>query len=123
MSSLYRSPDWRERGRLRDELLNGEIFYTLREAQTSSRAGGATKHRPASRRPRLQAAGTKGLRPGILRVAGCAGVRASVKLTNNWTTQGRLVTFFEHPMNAITVIPPYKHHGMWVFDDPRVGLV
>ena len=26
-------PDWCERGRLRDELLNGEIFYTLREAQ------------------------------------------------------------------------------------------
>ena len=26
-------------------------------------------------------------------------------------------------MNAITVIAPYKHHAMWVFDDPRVGLV
>ena len=26
-------------------------------------------------------------------------------------------------MNAITVISPYKHLGMWVFDDPRVGLV
>ena len=26
-------PDRRERGGLRDELLNGEIFYTLREAQ------------------------------------------------------------------------------------------
>ena len=26
-------------------------------------------------------------------------------------------------MNAINVIKPYKHHGMWVFDDPRVGLV
>ena len=25
--------------------------------------------------------------------------------------------------NAICVIAPYKHHGMWVFDDPRVGLV
>lgn len=24
--------------------------------------------------------------------------------------------------NAIHVIAPYKHHGMWVFDDPRVGL-
>jgi hypothetical protein len=30
---LMRAPDWRERGCLRDELLNGEIFYTLREAQ------------------------------------------------------------------------------------------
>ena len=28
-----------------------------------------------------------------------------------------------HRMNAINVISPYKHHGMWVFDDPRVGLV
>jgi hypothetical protein len=26
-------------------------------------------------------------------------------------------------MNAINVIAPYKHHGMWVFDDLRVGLV
>src|ERR1700758_1758640 len=25
-------------------------------------------------------------------------------------------------MNAINVSAPYKHHGMWVFDDPRVGL-
>jgi hypothetical protein len=26
-------------------------------------------------------------------------------------------------MNAINVISPYRHHGMWVFDDVRVGLV
>lgn len=26
-------------------------------------------------------------------------------------------------MNAINVISPYKYLGMWVFDDPRVGLV
>jgi len=26
-------------------------------------------------------------------------------------------------LNVINVIAPYKHHGMWVFDDPRVGLV
>lgn len=25
-------------------------------------------------------------------------------------------------MNAITVLHPYKHEGMWVFDDPEVGL-
>ena len=25
-------------------------------------------------------------------------------------------------MNAIHVIAPYKHHGLWVFDDVRVGL-
>ena len=26
-------------------------------------------------------------------------------------------------MNAINVISPYKYHGMWVFDDSRVGLM
>jgi hypothetical protein len=25
-------------------------------------------------------------------------------------------------MNAINVIAPYKYLGMWMFDDPRVGL-
>jgi len=25
-------------------------------------------------------------------------------------------------MNAITAIHPYKFEGLWVFDDPRVGL-
>lgn len=28
-----------------------------------------------------------------------------------------------YAMNAINIIAPYKHLGMWVFDDPRVGLV
>ena len=32
-------------GKLCDELLNGEIFYTLREAQMSSRAGGGSTTR------------------------------------------------------------------------------
>ncbi len=26
-------------------------------------------------------------------------------------------------MNSILVIHPYKYNGVWVFDDPRVGLV
>jgi hypothetical protein len=26
-------------------------------------------------------------------------------------------------MNAINVIAPYKYEGLWVFDDPRVGLI
>src|SRR3954447_6583591 len=26
-------------------------------------------------------------------------------------------------MNALGVIAPYKYEGMWVFDDPAVGLV
>lgn len=28
----------------------------------------------------------------------------------------------EVQMNSIVAIHPYKHHGMWVFDDPAVGL-
>ncbi len=26
-------------------------------------------------------------------------------------------------MNSILVIHPYKYEGVWVFDDPRVGLI
>ena len=26
-------------------------------------------------------------------------------------------------MNTIVAIYPYKHEGLWVFDDDRVGLV
>ena len=26
-------------------------------------------------------------------------------------------------MNAINIIRPYKYHGLWVFDDPKFGLV
>ena len=26
-------------------------------------------------------------------------------------------------MNSIMAIHPYKHHGLWVFDDPAKGLV
>ncbi len=28
----------------------------------------------------------------------------------------------EKRMNSLMVISPYKHQGMWVFDDPAVGL-
>jgi hypothetical protein len=31
--------------------------------------------------------------------------------------------YWAQPMNQINVIAPYKHLGMWVFDDPRVGLI
>src|SRR5207248_9805786 len=44
--------------RLRDELLDGEIFYTLREAQITSKAGGVTTT-PCGRMPRS----VTGLRP------------------------------------------------------------
>src|SRR2546430_2348629 len=35
-----------------------------------------------------------------------------------------LIIFRTHYiMNAIGIIVPYKYEGMWVFDDPAVGLV
>jgi hypothetical protein len=37
--------------------------------------------------------------------------------------QNSLKTTRDNAVNAINVISPYKHHGMWVFDDPHVGLV
>ena len=55
------------------------VFVTnCSTARSSTRC---VKPSPTSRLARLQAAGTTGLRPGILRVAGCAGARPSVKLT------------------------------------------
>ena len=59
--------------RLRDELLNGEIFYTLREAQIVIESW--RRHynaRPTARLSRLQTASTRGLRACLRRVAGCA---------------------------------------------------
>jgi hypothetical protein len=40
-------------------------------------------------------------------------------------SQARAITRAQRPavMNEIYVICPYKHHGMWVFDDARVGVV
>ena len=51
--------------RLRDELLNGEIFYTLREVQIVIESW-----RP--RLNRIQATSTRGVRARLRRVAGCA---------------------------------------------------
>ena len=54
--------------KLRDELLNGEIFYTLKEAQVRHRKLAASlQHAPPALIARLQAAGPRGAA-----VAGCA---------------------------------------------------
>ena len=75
--------------RLRDELLNGEIFYTLREAQIVIESW----RRHSYGRPRLNripATSTRGVCACIRRVAGCAtptssaghaGATANLKLT------------------------------------------
>ena len=72
------------------ESFNASSGMSCSTARSSTRCGGpgrdrelaaALQHRPSTLLARLQAAGTTGLRPGILREAGCAGARASVKLT------------------------------------------
>jgi transposase InsO family protein len=72
--------------RLHDELLNGESFYTLREAPIVIES----QHDQASRIDRIQATSTRGVRACIRRVAGCAtptgsaghaGATANLKLT------------------------------------------
>jgi putative transposase len=59
--------------RLRDELLNGEIFYTLREAPNRHRelAPSLQRHQ-AARFSRLQTTSTRGVRTSICGVAGFA---------------------------------------------------
>jgi putative transposase len=55
--------------RLRDELLNGEIFYTLREAQIVIESW--RRHYNTIRRlNRIQTTSTRGVRARIRRVAG-----------------------------------------------------
>jgi transposase InsO family protein len=63
--------------RLRDELLNGEIFYSLREAQIvieswRRRYAASLQCRSAARLSGLQTASTGGLRSRVRRVSGCA---------------------------------------------------
>jgi hypothetical protein len=77
--------------RLRDEPLNGEIFYTLREAQIVIESWRRHyKHDQVARIARIQAASTGGICPCLRRVAGCAtptgsaghaGATANLKLT------------------------------------------
>ena len=78
-------------GKLRDELLNGEIFYSLREAQIVIESW--RRHYNTIRPPRLtwiQATSAGGVRARLRRVAGCAtptgfaghaGAAANLKLT------------------------------------------
>jgi transposase InsO family protein len=59
--------------RLRDELLNGEIFYTLREAQIVIESWRRhLQYDQAACLARLQAPSTRGVPARLRRVAGCA---------------------------------------------------
>jgi transposase InsO family protein len=74
--------------RLRDELLDGEIFYSLREARIVIESW--RRHDQAARLTWIQATSTGGVRACLRRVAGCAttsgsgghaGATANLKLT------------------------------------------
>jgi transposase InsO family protein len=77
--------------RLRDELLNGEIFYTFaRGTDRHRKLAASLQHGQAPRLNRIQAPSIRGVRACIRRVAGCAastgfaghaGATASLKLT------------------------------------------
>jgi hypothetical protein len=52
-----------------------------------------------------------------------SGAKSVPRMTVPIADKGDLAMNGINVTNAINVIAPYKHHGMWVFDDPRVGLV
>ena len=86
--------------RLRDELLDGEIFYTLREAQIvieSWRRHFNTIRPHAS--ARLQATSPRGVRACIRRVAGCA---TSTSFASHASTEAglELTLHLDHPMGS-----------------------
>jgi hypothetical protein len=58
--------------RLRDEVLDGEIFYTLREAYRHRELGSALQHDPAACLDWLQGSCPGGVRASSSRMAVCA---------------------------------------------------
>jgi PAS domain S-box-containing protein len=84
--------------KLRDELLNGEIFYTLKEARSSSRAGGSTTTRPAALVARLRAARSRGRAVGRLRNPDQLAGHPSRPRSGRQCT-----TFTDHPMGPATL--------------------
>ena len=70
-----------------------------------------TPHPPTPEPP-----GQKSLSRASCKPRDVLGVSFYGQLLSNPYASGRIA------MNAINVIAPYKHLGMWVFDDARVGL-
>ena len=88
--------------RLRDELLDGEIFYTLREAQIVIESW---RRHFNTIRPheiaRLQATSTRGVRASIRRVAGCATSTGSAGHAPAGATANSKLTFhLDHSVGA-----------------------
>ena len=59
---------------------------------------------------------TKSIRIGLFLVSLIGVVSAAIAAESGSANSER------KSMNSLMVISPYKHHGMWVFDDPAVGL-
>lgn len=58
----------------------------------------------------------------LVACACAASIALSVNLEAAATDRHSLPTASPTAMNSLHVIAPYKYHGMWVFDDARVGL-
>jgi len=87
--------------RLRDELLDGEIFYTLREAQNRHRElAAALQHDQAARIARIQAASTGGIYPCLRRVAGCATPTGSAGHASATVASLKLTFHLDHSVGA-----------------------
>ena len=88
--------------RLRDELLDGEIFYTMREAQIIIESWRrALQHGAPAWLNRLPAAGTRGVRACLRRMAGYAHPTSSAgHATGGEATNPELTSEPDHSMGA-----------------------
>ena len=93
--------------RLRDELLNGEIFYTLQGgADRHRKLAAPLQHRPPARLAGLPAAGSGGVRASLRRMAGCATPTSSAGHAPAGATANHELTFHpDHPMGADHAAP------------------
>ena len=92
--------------RLRDELLDGEIFYSLREAQIVIGAGDATTMPSAACLHRLSGSRPGGVRARTRRMAGCATPASSAgRAPTGATTSPRLTSQPDHPTGPINDAP------------------
>ena len=91
--------------RLRDELLDGEIFYTLREAQIVIESW-RRRRRPAACGPRLQGTGPRGVRASSRRMAGSATPTSSAAhATRGAPTNPELTLSLDHSSGADHSVP------------------
>jgi putative transposase len=92
--------------RLRDELLDGEVFYTLREAEVVIESwrrhyNPALQHRTPARLARLPAARAGGVRAGSRRLArGAAPAGLADHADRSAQTDAELTFAADHPMGA-----------------------